>query len=175
MTILLAFHVMLRNCGIIRNLNKQTSCFLLGINLTFILQLNKEWDDRCLNMGLWRLGVDKKVSRLTKKLHIVKFLSFIITGQTKLQFLMWHILKHFHINKLNNRAIEFLNIKQKDIPKFDIKLHIRFIFLENTIFDSATLSLHILPFFKIGYMPYILLLHVLHFIQEGKTETAASD
>jgi hypothetical protein len=78
------------------------------------------------------------------------------------------------MNKVNNKAIEFLNIKQKDIPKFDIKLHIIFIFLENTIFDSATLSLHILPFFKIGYMPYILL-HVLHFIQEGKTETAASD
>jgi len=115
------------------------------------------------------------MSRLTKKLHILKCLSFIITGQIKLQFLTWHVLKHFHINKLNNKAIEFLNIKPKDIPKFDIKLHIRFIFLENTTFDSATLSLYILPFFKIGYMPYILLPHVLHFIQEGKTETAASD
>jgi len=115
------------------------------------------------------------VPRSTKKLHILKCLSFIITGQTKLQFLTWYILKHFHINKLNNKAIEFLNIKPKDSPKFDIKLHIRVIFLENTIFDSATLSLHILPFFKIGYTPYILLLHVLHFIQEGKTETAASD
>ena len=105
------------------------------------------------------------MSRLTKKLHILKCLSFIITGQTKLHFLTLHILKHFHIKKLNNKAIEFLNIKQNDITKFDIKLHIRFIFLENTIFDSATLSLHILPFFKIGYMPYILLLHV-HFVQQ---------
>jgi hypothetical protein len=52
---------------------------------------------------------------------------------------MLNILKHFHINKLNNKAIEFLNIKQKDIPKFDIKLHIIFVFLENTIFDSVIL------------------------------------
>jgi len=91
--VLLAFHVMLCNCGIICNLYKQTSRFLFGINLTFILQLKKDWDDGCLNMGLWGLGVDKRVSRLTKKLHILKCLSFIITGQTKFQFLMWHILK----------------------------------------------------------------------------------
>lgn len=163
---------MLCNCSIIRNLNKQTSCFLFGINLTLILQLKKEWDDRCWNMGLWRLGVDKRVSRLTKKLYILKCLSFIITGQTKLHFLTLHILKHFHMNKLNNKAIEFINIKQKDIPKFDIKLHylpwkyniwFSYTFIAySTIFQNRLYAIHSST-------------ACTTFYSGGKTETTASD
>jgi hypothetical protein len=66
--------------------------------------------------------------------------------------------------------MNLINTKQEAISKCDINLNANYMFTEN-IFDYAKSYLYINS--SSTTMPYKLLLHILHFIQEGKTEIVA--